>query len=614
MRSQLLFSARFSRRSRIRAGRKRSAQAGALKRRNYWTRLPAAALCAAALLSPSVSRAGAGGPSTDGVSLPAEGAAPDLSASLSLSRYDARNMTQSDVLFGRNSPGPYSLSWKNVRAFSETVVCDGKTLRRDVDYDFDPDAGTVQFHAPLTTGQMASVTYLCDTPDATPNPGKLAIPFQWGLWQRGTNSVALRAVYNGEDTANPNATNPSMLTSLVYQGGVRLSSTSDIAAKLFYDLRGGGLWDRNGLQLSENSHWKTGAFGVTYSQAGAEFIQDAAGVTPGKAILASTASVNARPNLTFAANATQTQTPADKTGATAASTETALGGSVTLTLPKSAGKLEADRSQTVTDSTTKTTTDTTAVHLDSTPLARWKQWKQLNVKVNLEDDQTQSDLQRKREFLVNLPPLPLGHTELSGGVRLTSDPTHAQTVGVIDAITHPFRYVQVSGGTRLRDGNLTDGSLDPNAVDSYTAKVAFTPTKRLTLTGDYAYNPEAADGTAQRLKSHGFGLETDLGFVHIKGSYSLENQYLANQLSWTRGLGLDFRLTHWDTLTTGYQNSGIFAGSLTGTTTYQLGFTHKIGAAFDLSLNGSLVLPSAQNATNLDGPELKGEAKIGLRF
>src|SRR5437016_6265103 len=50
----------------------------------------------------------------------------------------AQAVSVSDVFLGRNTVGPYLLTWKNVEAGSEAVSRGSRRLARDVDYRLDP--------------------------------------------------------------------------------------------------------------------------------------------------------------------------------------------------------------------------------------------------------------------------------------------------------------------------------------------------------------------------------------------------------------------------------------------------------------------------------------------
>lgn len=102
--------------------------------------------------------------------LPLPAAQQTVNTPAALSGVDSSQFSYTDVFIGRNTRGPYLLSWKGVRARSERVIVDGKTLRRDEEYTIDYAAGTLVFHQPLRKESMAQVTYEVDPSKAQRNP------------------------------------------------------------------------------------------------------------------------------------------------------------------------------------------------------------------------------------------------------------------------------------------------------------------------------------------------------------------------------------------------------------------------------------------------------------
>jgi hypothetical protein len=248
--------------------------------------------------------------------------------------------------------------------------------------------------------------------------------------------------------------------------------------------------------------------------------------------------------------------------------------------------------------------------MEATPLARLRQ---LKLTTNWEDRFQADGVRRLREALMELPTLGLGRTQLSGGVRETSAPGQDRLVGLMDAKSRPLRYVELSGGVRLREERLADAP-DPDAVNTYNVKMALAPSGRLRLTGSVTRNPESDNGTIRKVQAHAVGLETEVGSFSLRGQYGVETAYLDDQQKNTMEVALALRFTPWDTLTTGFQGSSTLDGSLTATAAYLLTFTHRLGQIFDLSLSGSMTQRDVNGVADPSGAELKAEASLGLRF
>ncbi|HZO87447.1 MAG TPA: hypothetical protein VFB38_03845 [Chthonomonadaceae bacterium] len=255
--------------------------------------------------------------------------------------------------------------------------------------------------------------------------------------------------------------------------------------------------------------------------------------------------------------------------------------------------------------------DTLGLRIETTPLARLRD---LRIKAGVEDKFQPDGAWRTREALVELPTLPLASAKISGGVQQTSAPGKERFVGLVDASLRPFRYLDVSGGLRLRDGMLAAEAPDPDAVNTYNLKFALAPWKRFRLTGSMARNPENSDGTLRKVDSRALGLETELGILQLSGKVGYEEEYLEARKLNTLEVGLGFRLTPWDTLTTGYLTRAAFDKSLSGSESYLLNFTHRLGPTFDLSLGGQFTLYDTDGVIQPDKTDIKAEAKLSIRF
>ncbi len=255
--------------------------------------------------------------------------------------------------------------------------------------------------------------------------------------------------------------------------------------------------------------------------------------------------------------------------------------------------------------------DTQAFHIETTPFASVKQFK---LSTGYEDIYQDGGAQRRREALVELPAIALVRTQLSGGVQQIGSVGKEQIVEILNAKSRPFRYLEVNGGAKLRQGTLADNVPDPSIVSTYNLKFSISPSRLLKLTGSVIHNPEGDSGAIKRLLSHSIGLESDLGLLLFKGQYGVENEYMTARLSNMLNLGVDLRLTKWDMLTTGLEGRSLFDKDLTSSMTYRVGFTHRLGSAFDFNVSGSYRQNALNGNPTADRPEIKAEAKVGLHF
>lgn len=588
---------------------------------------------------------------------------------------DDKQGIQTELVFGRNVKGPYLLSWKGIRTGSEQVLRDSALLHRDEDYTLDTATGTLTFVQPLTTAQIARITYRYDTPDAAPNKSLMLSPIQMDLWQSGLNKLSykLQAVTAG---AQP----PSLVNALQFSGGMKLLPTSTLTSGMFFDVGNGDILSHSGLKLAEKTSLKFADFGLAFTRAGALFQQqDASGLKAGNEIMEATGALRPARGLSVALVARQTtELPNNAKGAVTDE----YGQTATYAIPKG-GTIQAGRSETIVtpaegqgvdrvsdtvhvDRALSKTTQATVSYdaqsavptgadktgatysqktvfglnvkpnalvtlngsfqngLDNTggqdalklkmemlPVAKMRD---LKLTTRWEDQFVQSGAQRLREALVQAPTFRLFQTKLSGGIRQTETYDRERLVGLLDATAKAFKAVDATASLRLRDGTLKDGTPDTDAVNTFNLKLAMAVWKWLKLTGSFSHNPEDSDGTIRRSLAHAVGMETAFGIWQIKGQYQYENQYQALREQCGLDLTLGIKLSPYDMLTTQYKSLFTRDTALTGTETYLLSFTHKLNTFFDLTLSGEMDMPETNGNPLWDQTDVKANAKLNVRF
>ena len=602
-------------------------------------------------------------------------------AAQSTAPMDRLNGVQTDLLFGRDQKGPYTLAWKNIRARSEQITRGGRTLVRDVDYTLDPASGILTFTTPLGTSEIVRVTYRNDTPDAVPNRATLAVPLQVDLWERGQNRLSLRTLIR---PANGPNSEMDALTSLQLLNGARFHKTSELHSGLYMDLRGGDLIENGGFRLGERTRFRNADFAVTYSRAGTGFaLEDVSGLKAGREVFETLGTLTPLQNLRFNTVFRQTSLLADPTKNIAETKIEEIGSAFAYLLPKNQGKIEGGRTQTTvtpagsegvvqtqdsvrvegalgkatqasvgyeaTASQPKNATgqggsytqktnvlftsrpdprvqvtgayqnalgteggqDTMGLRLESNPVLRLRQ---LRLIAAIEDRLRADGVRRSREAMLELPPIGGGKTQISGGVRQTSDAGQERLVGLINATSRPLRNVEITGGAQFREGTLAEGSPDPNAVDSYTLKMAMSPAQRLRLYGSLGLNPESGDGVIRRTRMRAVGLETELGSLRLRGQYGQEDEYLTTSLVNTLEMALDLRLSRFDSISAGLQTRSLYKSGWDETNTYLFSYTRRFGSLFDFSLSGAMTLRSQNHVTDWNNADMRADAKIGVRF
>ncbi len=263
------------------------------------------------------------------------------------------------------------------------------------------------------------------------------------------------------------------------------------------------------------------------------------------------------------------------------------------------------------------TNDSGGLTLEATPYAKDKSKKhlaKLKIKAAVQSNLTSAGISNSGSAQVDIPALPIAQTTISTGFTHSSDPTRTETVGLLDATAKPLKFLELTGGARLRDAYLSDNTPDPSAVNTYNMKFLFGPSKLMKLTGSFASNPESAGGTINRSAVQSIGLESDLNLFKFTGSIGSEQEYATSKLTSNLLLGIDLRITPRDILTTGWEGHTTQDTDLNETSIYRLAYTHKLGTAVDVSLTGSMTQNSVNGVAAASGNILKAEAKIGLHF
>lgn len=610
-------------------------------------------------------------------------------ASPTLSRFHSDTLFQDDVLVGGGKPATFVLSWKNAHQNSEIVVRGGITRHAGVDYDIDLTAGTIRFLPDLASGELAYVSYRCDTSNVSRNNASLLLPLQWNLWSLGQNRLSLSSLVRSDTAvgASPISGGPRPFTQLQFDGGSRFAPGSTLGMGLYLDLQGGNLLRRGGILMSEESRLGPAVLGFAYTRAGTLFSQP-----NGSSLVAGQESMGINGDLTpvrvvtfhLAARQTTLLIAPDRPGIDgdqSGAVTRELSGGVTASLP-GGGKVEAGRvqtaavtahsgAQTVTIHDTAAVTqplapgtdaslayDATAMQLEGAPpqsaavvapsysqaagvMLKSAPSKQVtltgafhsriaasgsgddtqlamevrplqavqDLKINtlMEDRYRIDGTQRRREAMLQLPSLTRLRVQLSGGVRQQSTTTSVQTTGILDAVANPLKPMQLNGAFRWHDSKTA-------SIASYDVRMTLKPWNRVRFLAGTVRNPEDDDGSVRSLVRRNLGWEADLGLVGFRGKYAIEEDIRKALVTDSAELGLDLHLTPWDTLNTGYQARNLFMGLLTGDITYSLGFTHRLGSAFDLSLTGLLTQHNASVHTDVNQNEYQAQAKLGLHF
>lgn len=203
---------------------------------------------------------------------------------------------------------------------------------------------------------------------------------------------------------------------------------------------------------------------------------------------------------------------------------------------------------------------------------------------------------------------PFGHTTVGGAYKETeSNGQVVARVSEVNASTNPSGFIKFAGAWKDRESVAQD---DP---DSLNLALQLDTGGMLKFTGAYMTNPEDKQGVVQRQNSQTLGLKTDFGRLKLKGAYTQNDLYLVGKRGETRELGVDYRLSSYSLLTTGYSLNEQQEASLLQTSVYTLGYTHAMGNRFNVYLGGKMTTYEKDRIT-LSEPEYEAEARLGLKF
>jgi hypothetical protein len=163
-------------------------------------------------------------------------------------------------------------------------------------------------------------------------------------------------------------------------------------------------------------------------------------------------------------------------------------------------------------------------------------------------------------------------------------------------------------------------------LDTTQTQVALRPLRSVTLTGAYVWNPiDPANGAIQQASRQEFAVTAKMGAVEVGSGYTLttlNGRAKADQEDpqfGTVSLTLGMRFSRFTHLTGAFKDSLRYADATQVVPnlvpkylrTYNVGLTHDIGSAFNLTLGGAVIDDRSRAKAPSD---VKAEAKVGVRF
>lgn len=584
----------------------------------------------------------------------------------------AGRVSVSDIFLGRNTVGPYLLSWKGVEPRSEAVYRMAQRLMPEVDYRLDPATGTLVFTNPLTARDIVRVDYRYIPGKAVPNNAQAILPMQFNLLGGSGGALTLDAMYRPAYARPIGAkTEPeSGLMLLGLTGNAQWASGSTLTGKLYLDSRGGDLSQRGAIQLTEESKTHFGQLRAGFSHIGAGFqAGKELGLPMGRQVLEATGTLNPIYGVQASVSFIQTtELPEKGQGAVVTTLRQRLAGPMgastrfqltrtetTTDTPGQPGSTRiVDRAQIdqQIDARTQATaiverteteignegkvTQTNSLSIRSQPIEQITLSGSFQNKLQpngVEDTQTirieaipservklsaslgerynSQNALRRREAAIEYVP-GKGFT-LSSNVLYQSEGSRELLSQGVYASAQPGKFLEVTGGVRLRS-ETGSGASEPGAPDSYDVKIGVgLPNRTLWLTGELAQNPQNDKGLVLRARSRSIGMQSNWGQFSLKGSYALQDEYLVARSRTILDVTFAWQPTRMTQIITGFREDETQDSGLFSTETYSLSLSHRIGPVFDFILTGSMTTRTKDRMLQPD-PDYKAEAKLGIRF
>ncbi len=584
------------------------------------------------------------------------------------------NRGVSDVFVGRNTVGPYVLTWRNLLGATVRVARGARTLSPGLDYQVDLVSGTLTFAEALKAREIARADYRVDLRKAVQNTQAAAAPIGFKLLQGAGGALSFDALFRPDSTGpvggRSGSAPPLMLLGM--NGNARLGEGSSLTSKIYLDARGANLMERGALQVREDSKLSIGKFSAGFSRGGSAFgaanetgikagsqIIDASGqLNPIRGIAAS-ASFQQTEDLTKEGKGTRTTTLGQKLTGTAGAgtrfsatrTETTFAAPGTDSVNRVQSRVQVDQALGAATSATalvenvrtetggaSTVTQSSTLRVSSQPSrivslsgsfqnrllsSGAEDTADLRIEANptnrvklsaiFGEKYTQTAARRSREAAFEYTPG--SRLSLAGGVQLRSMGGQEQVSQMLSGTAKPLPSFEVTGAVRLRSERASVGSAAVEALpNTYDVKTSLALLgSRLKLVGAYADNPEDEKGAVMRVRRHSLGLTSAWGTVDLTGAYSSDQTLTEVRVAESLDLQLGWRVARTTRISSGYKQTLAGSQSLAGTDTLSLGLTHKAGTGFDLSLSGAMTSYS-QAGVLLPNRDYRADLRLGLKL
>ncbi len=110
-----------------------------------------------------------------------------------------------DLVTGRNKTGPYMLSYTGFDPGTVAVVVNGRSLRKNAEFQVDGDKGILTFNSVFVNDAIARVSYKLVPGKSNKAAGVMSVPVSLDLVTGPGTTLKVMGVYTADDAKNPDA-------------------------------------------------------------------------------------------------------------------------------------------------------------------------------------------------------------------------------------------------------------------------------------------------------------------------------------------------------------------------------------------------------------------------
>lgn len=537
-----------------------------------------------------------------------------------------------DVFTGRNTRGPFVLTWKPISEHSDKVYVNGRMMLRGQDYEVDHENSIIAFTNPVSAGSSIRVEYGYDSKNAAKNSTASGMPVSLNLVKNGSSGLELMALTKNSSNSSDSSLSLSLLG---LKGDTKLGNTELNSMFLMSSGEGdgsGNFLDKSAVRVGGKTGSGNFSLNTSFLMVGRDY-QGADKYKYNRGTEALDIGATYKPmstlSLTSSMNRTDTDT-GDSAGKTVSTSTNSLVFDPSASTRLSLARTEVNTDAAVGSDNTVVTEKMEISHSVGTKLSARASHEA--VRCTADDSDTCVTTDR-----VSLRADPFKGFTLSSDLMQTESSTTGTGTGIaVNVAAAPAGWVTVKAGINQNESDLSgravgesislaakpgrsvnlDLQLDRSNSDSLgeaitkAVSVSAAPVRNTSIQLKLSEMESDLSGTGQ---SGAVSVKSAISnSISLTGSVSQTKT--EDSIKFTRGAGLELRLSQNGLLTTSFSLEDYAFGGLQQTAIYRLGYTHQVGSRMNLYLTGRMTAYSQDQVVLADRNEYQAEAKLGLRF